>query len=70
MSERVRLVRGRIAVDPCLGKARESGARAIAERGQRMNSRRRVLLVDDHTMLLAAFERLLSPAFEVVGTIH
>ena len=34
-----------------------------------MNSRPRVLLADDHTMLLAAFERLLTPAFEVVGTV-
>jgi DNA-binding NarL/FixJ family response regulator len=29
----------------------------------------RVLLADDHTLLLAAFERLLSPECEVVGTV-
>jgi DNA-binding NarL/FixJ family response regulator len=33
-----------------------------------MNRRPRVLLADDHTMLLDAFRRLLEPEFEVVGT--
>jgi DNA-binding NarL/FixJ family response regulator len=31
--------------------------------------RPRVLLADDHTMLVEAFQRLLSPAYEVVGTV-
>ena len=34
-----------------------------------MNPRPRILLADDHTILLAAFEQLLSPACEVVGTV-
>jgi DNA-binding NarL/FixJ family response regulator len=34
-----------------------------------MNSRPRVLLADDHTLLLAAFEQLLSPACDVVGSV-
>jgi DNA-binding NarL/FixJ family response regulator len=34
-----------------------------------VNSRPRVLLADDHTMLLAAFEQLLLPACDVVGTV-
>jgi len=33
-----------------------------------MNRRPRVLLADDHTMLLDAFQRLLEPRCEVVGT--
>jgi DNA-binding NarL/FixJ family response regulator len=33
-----------------------------------MNSRPRILLADDHTMLLAAFQRLLEPRCEIVGT--
>src|SRR5262245_55680733 len=33
-----------------------------------MNRRPRVLLADDHTMLLAAFRRLLEPRCEIVGT--
>ena len=33
-----------------------------------MNRRLRVLLADDHTMLLAAFRRLLEPRCEIVGT--
>jgi DNA-binding NarL/FixJ family response regulator len=32
-------------------------------------NRTRVLLADDHTMLLEAFRRLLEPEFEVVGTV-
>ena len=31
--------------------------------------RTRVLLADDHTMLLEAFRKLLEPEFEVVGTV-
>jgi DNA-binding NarL/FixJ family response regulator len=34
-----------------------------------MKRRPRVLLADDHTLLLAAFERLLVPACEVVGSV-
>jgi DNA-binding NarL/FixJ family response regulator len=34
-----------------------------------MNPRPRILLADDHTMLLAAFRELLSPRCEVVGTV-
>jgi DNA-binding NarL/FixJ family response regulator len=34
-----------------------------------MNSRPRVLLADDHTILLEAFQKLLSPTFEVVGAV-
>ncbi len=34
----------------------------------RMNSRPRILLADDHTMLLDAFQRLLEPRCEIVGT--
>jgi DNA-binding NarL/FixJ family response regulator len=34
-----------------------------------MNPRPRVLLADDHTMLLDAFQRLLSPSCEVVGAV-
>src|SRR4029077_3246495 len=34
----------------------------------RMNRRPRVLLADDHTMLLDAFRRLLEPRCEIVGT--
>jgi DNA-binding NarL/FixJ family response regulator len=33
-----------------------------------MNRRPRVLLADDHTMLLDAFRRLLEPECEIVGT--
>jgi hypothetical protein len=33
-----------------------------------MNRRPRVLLADDHTMLLDAFRRLLEPQCEIVGT--
>ena len=33
-----------------------------------MNRRPRVLLADDHTMLLEAFRRLLEPHCEIVGT--
>jgi len=33
-----------------------------------MNCRPRVLLADDHTMLLDAFRRLLEPRCEIVGT--
>ena len=33
-----------------------------------MNRRPRVLLADDHTMLLDAFQRLLEPVCEIVGT--
>ena len=33
-----------------------------------MNRRPRVLLADDHTMLLEAFRRLLEPKCEIVGT--
>ena len=33
-----------------------------------MNSRPRILLADDHTMLLDAFQRLLEPRCEIVGT--
>jgi len=33
-----------------------------------MNRRPRVLLADDHTMLLDAFRRLLEPGCEIVGT--
>ena len=33
-----------------------------------MNRRPRVLLADDHTMLLDAFRRLLEPRCEIVGT--
>jgi DNA-binding NarL/FixJ family response regulator len=33
-----------------------------------MNRRPRILLVDDHTMLLDAFRRLLEPRFKIVGT--
>ncbi len=32
-------------------------------------SRTKVLLADDHTLLLEAFKRLLEPEFEVVGTV-
>jgi PleD family two-component response regulator len=34
-----------------------------------MNSRPRVLLADDHTILLESFKRLLEPACEVVGAV-
>src|SRR5260370_24168904 len=34
----------------------------------RMNSRTRILLADDHTMLLDAFRRLLESRCEIVGT--
>jgi DNA-binding NarL/FixJ family response regulator len=34
-----------------------------------MNTRPRVLIADDHTMLLEAFQRLLTPACEVVGAV-
>jgi DNA-binding NarL/FixJ family response regulator len=34
-----------------------------------MNSRPRVLLADDHTILLESFKRLLEPACEVVGSV-
>jgi DNA-binding NarL/FixJ family response regulator len=34
-----------------------------------MNSRPRILLADDHTMLLAAFQQLLAPTCEVVGAV-
>ena len=34
-----------------------------------MNRRPRVLLADDHTMLLDAFQRVLEPACEVVGSV-
>ena len=34
-----------------------------------MNSRPRILLADDHTMLLAAFRQLLAPTCEVVGAV-
>src|SRR6516225_7361834 len=33
-----------------------------------MNRRPRILLADDHTMLLDAFRRLLEPQCEIVGT--
>ena len=33
-----------------------------------MNRRPRILLADDHTMLLDAFQRLLEPRCEIVGT--
>src|SRR5215469_15099938 len=33
-----------------------------------MNRRPRILLADDHTMLLDAFRRLLEPRCEIVGT--
>src|SRR4029077_3424697 len=33
-----------------------------------MNCRPRILLADDHTMLLEAFRRLLEPRCEIVGT--
>src|SRR6201997_618175 len=33
-----------------------------------MNSRPRILLADDHTLLLDAFKRLLEPRCEIVGT--
>jgi DNA-binding NarL/FixJ family response regulator len=33
-----------------------------------MNRRPRILLADDHTMLLDAFRRLLEPGCEIVGT--
>src|SRR6516225_3727980 len=33
-----------------------------------MNRRTRILLADDHTMLLDAFRRLLEPQCEIVGT--
>jgi DNA-binding NarL/FixJ family response regulator len=33
-----------------------------------MNIRPRILLADDHTMLLDAFRRLLEPRYEIVGT--
>jgi DNA-binding NarL/FixJ family response regulator len=38
------------------------------DRGSKM-SRTRVLLADDHTLLLEAFQKLLEPEFEVVGTV-
>ena len=31
--------------------------------------RPRILLVDDHTLVLDAFRKLLEPEFEVVGTV-
>jgi DNA-binding NarL/FixJ family response regulator len=34
-----------------------------------MNRRPRILLADDHTMLLEAFRRLLEPRCEIVGTV-
>jgi len=34
-----------------------------------MNARPRILLADDHAMLLAAFQQLLSPTCDVVGTV-
>jgi len=34
-----------------------------------MNPRPRILLADDHAMLLAAFRQLLSPAYDVVGAM-
>src|SRR5271166_2128232 len=33
-----------------------------------MNHRPRIILADDHTMLLDAFQRLLEPQCEIVGT--
>jgi DNA-binding NarL/FixJ family response regulator len=33
-----------------------------------MNRRPRILLADDHTMLLDAFRHLLEPRFKIVGT--
>ena len=33
-------------------------------------NRPRVLLADDHTLLLDAFEKLLEPDFEVVGKVE
>ncbi len=34
-----------------------------------MNSRPRILLADDHKILLEAFTRLLSPAYDIVGAV-
>ncbi len=34
-----------------------------------MHARARILLADDHVLLLEAFRRMLEPAFEVVGTV-
>jgi DNA-binding NarL/FixJ family response regulator len=41
---------------------------ALEKTKARMNSRPRILLADDHTMLLDAFQRLLEPRCEIVGT--
>src|SRR5215469_9826232 len=34
-----------------------------------MTTRPRVLIADDHTLVVEAFKRLLEPSFEVVGTV-
>ncbi len=34
-----------------------------------MSARARILLADDHVLLLEAFRRMLEPAFDVVGTV-
>jgi DNA-binding NarL/FixJ family response regulator len=41
---------------------------APGETTKPMNCRPRILLADDHTMLLEAFQRLLEPRCEIVGT--
>ena len=82
MSERARFVHGRLSVESHAGKGTRVEVRvpiAAADesllkpmRSEKttnpMNRRPRILLADDHTMLLDAFRRLLEPRCEIVGT--
>ena len=64
---------GRKARDCRLAACRRVDFRAISgcrikTTSARMNHRPRIVLADDHTMLLEAFRRLLEPQCEIVGT--
>ena len=79
MAERARFVHGRLSIDSHAGKGTRIDVRVPIARSRcfrlripkdrsPVNRRPRVLLADDHTMLLDAFRRLLEPRCEIVGT--
>ena len=69
MQERVRLVHGELAVKSKPGEGTRVKSACGCRKDKTMNPRPRILLADDHTMLLAAFQQLLAPACDVVGAV-
>jgi PAS domain S-box-containing protein len=64
------IVRIPVPSQPALEEiAQTSGAVGFAESWTKDSGRTRVLLADDHTLLVEAFKSLLEPEFEVVGAV-